>query len=665
MLYLQRYASEIGACDSIDFMPEGIRTRFFFGTYEFDVATGELLHKSVRVRLPSQNARVLAILLENPGTVVGREDIRKRIWPDGDHLNHTHAINNCINQLRYILRDDRSDPEFIETLPKRGYRFVADVRSVEEIVAPPEELVASMPVEIEAAAEPVRPEPPAQVSTTRAEVAEPTRRKPRFLVAAACVVVVALLATGVIVWRRMYRPQPTAPADLTLGIAPFTLTGKEAQSIGEAFRLEVADAASQLPGVQVRATHSMSALGGDATELKTLPQLQLGAVLTGSIASNEAGHLTFDFELLRGSDAVHLAAFHYEGSQAELSSISRNLQRDLFFRLSDTQRNHLNPIHSTNNPKAYSEYLAGRAALVHPTDEAIGQAIALLRDVTQEDPGFAQAWAALGSAYLLQAEHSLTRTDGTYSKARQAAQRAVQLDPLSAEAHATLGFLEFRHDWNAVGAERELKQAITLDSGQAMYHVLYALLLVNSARFDEAFREVDLAHAADPRWPPVFLTDSFIASADRRNLRALQAAHDLLQIMPDWPLAHDQNAWAFWYAGKYEDAVHEWMRMATIEHDTGRLALEQQGLEALHSGGVIAYAKLKLAAAMAQHDWKHPNDFQLAEWQLNAGLKQEGLASLQAMVKAHEPDSLPIATSPAYFSLHGDPQFAALVRQIH
>jgi hypothetical protein len=154
------------------------------------------------------------------------------------------------------------------------------------------------------------------------------------------------------------------------------------------------------------------------------------------------------------------------------------------------------------------------------------------------------------------------------------------------------------------------------------------------------------------------------AAAAGKNDRAFETARDLIALMPNWPLAYDQSAWAFWYAGRHKNAVEEWIRMAKLEQDQQRLELEQQGLRILRQHGVAAYSRYKLHAIELGKKWNHPNDFQLAEWQINAGKDAEALVSLQQMVRDRDPEALPFAASPAYASIRGNPAFRALLKQV-
>jgi tetratricopeptide (TPR) repeat protein len=199
-----------------------------------------------------------------------------------------------------------------------------------------------------------------------------------------------------------------------------------------------------------------------------------------------------------------------------------------------------------------------------------------------------------------------------------------------------------------------------------MHRIMYALLLSNTGRNQEAMEQIARAHDADPYWPPIYITEMYVASAARRNDLALESAHKLLDFLPDWPLAHDQSAWAFWYAGRHEEAVQEWMRMAEIEHDQRRLVFERRGLDILRKQDVAAYSRYKLDAIEHRDGppWSHPNDFQVAEWRINAGQDAAALASMRKMVDDHDPEALQFAASPAYLRLHGNPQFRELLTRI-
>lgn len=656
-------------------MPTEKPELFRFDVYEFVAATGELYRKGHRLRLSEQQARLLVALLENGGEVVTRQEIRALLWPQGEYLDHDHAIRNTINQLRAVFRDKPYQPRFIETLPKRGYRFVAEVHAVSSSATLQESVVRpELSNELAVTASPVQALVPIDSSLPlkTLEAVKPVGRirrlfsRPRVRLAAGTVTVL-LAGTAYVGYRLGHRSAATvhaSPGVIVLGIAPIEASGPAAQQLVEPFRLELMDAASQLPGVEVRAAHSFPGNLAMENVPALARKLQLDALLVGRIESTEANSFSFNFELVRGGDAVHLASFHSKGTAGQLEATRDQIQRELFLRIGSVTGHRLKPLRSTDNPAAYSDYLSGRAELVRHDDAAIHQAASDFSRAIDEDPSFAQAYAGLGSAYLLQGEHATSGRETAYDASRTAAVRAISLNPDLGEAHATLGFLDFRHDWNPVASEVEFKKAIELEPNQAMHRILYALLLCNTGRSAQALDQIAHAHAADPLWPSVYITEMYVASAARRNDLAIETAHKLIGMRPNWPLAHDQGAWALWYAGRHEDAVQEWIQMAELDQDPARIELEEKGLKILRRQGVVAYSRFKLHAIEQGGKWNHPNDFQPAEWQLNAGKDADALTSLRQMVREHDPEVLQFAASPAYLRLQNNPDFQALLKQV-
>jgi len=664
---------------------------FRFDAYEFAAGTGELHRKGHRVRLSEQQSRLLLVLLESSGEVVSREQLRSLLWPQGEHLDHDHAIRNAINQLRAVFRDKPGQPRFIETLPKRGYRFVATVQTVLNPAslgesADPAEIMQVpgatpgidarnndsllLPSVASRGYGEIAPVPPQQL-----QMGLPERRVGKAPLGifgwrgklAVALVFILVTVIGYVAYRRFHSSGPSpdaAKTTITLGIAPIDASGPAAQQLAGSFRLELMDAASQLPGVEVRAAHSFPDITASENVRELAQKLQLDAMLLGKIAGSDPNRFSFDFELVRGRDAVHLASFHYSGTASQLEATRDQIQRDLFVRLKTVAGQQLKPMHSTDNPKAYGDYLAGRAEMIRHDDAALREAVSDFNRAVSEDSSFAQAYAGLGSAYLLEGEHATTGREAAYDASRAAAVKAISIDPDLGEAHATLGFLDFRHDWNPNASEVEFKRAIELDPNQAMHRILYALLLCNTGRNAEALKQIAAARAADPLWPSVYITEIFVDSAARKNDQAIETARRLIAMMPNWSLAYDQGAWALWYAGRHEEAVRQWIHMAELDQDQARLALEEQGLKTLRSEGVVAYSRMKLHAIEQGGKWNHPNDFQLAEWQINAGKDAEALVSLRQMVRDHDPEALQFAASPAYLRLHSDPGFQALLKQV-
>jgi DNA-binding winged helix-turn-helix (wHTH) protein/Tfp pilus assembly protein PilF len=580
--------------------------------------------------VPDQAARILSILLERAGELVTREDLRCSLWPTGEFLDYDHSINNSVSQLRDVLRDDSRTPRFIETIPKRGYRFLADVKATPEVA---HDSISSAETNEESATGRAGSILPGSGPVVDIEIRRPhSSWRSRWLLVAAATVVVVLAVVDFV--ARHKTPQARRE-DVYIGIAPFEASGQDAEQLAESFRLDLTDAVSQLPAFQVRAAHSFPKGKRDDANIPALAHnLQIDTLLFGKFTV-QGDDCLLQFELVRGRDAIHLASLQYRGTKGELAAIRDKAQRDIFTRLALAASAEL-PVHgNTENPRAYEAYLRARYHLSQWTDDSVKKSLLEFESAIAEDPTFAKAYAGMASAHCVLAEHEAEPKQESYRRAKQLAAKAIALDPSVAEAHAMLGQIALNQDWNFPLAEKELRQAVELEPNQAIYHLWFSVLLCVQHRFEESLHQIDLAHSADSFWPPVYMTEIFLAGAARQYPRSIDSGKKLIGLMPDWSLAYDQLGLTLWYAGRHEEVIDSWHKMAMLEKDTARMKLEDRGLEAFRRGGVPAYAQVRLEAAKSGARWAHAeNDFDLAEWYVYAGSREQALQALEAKVAA-------------------------------
>lgn len=664
------------------------RQLYVFSLFKFDSETGDLLQDGRRTSIPGQGAQVLAALLEQAGIIVTREELRHRLWPDGIFIaDFDHSINKIVGRLRVILGDIPRDPRFIETVPKKGYRFIAPVTvifesdeavfgssedtddcsasaSAEGDVSAPALAEACCALSKEDAVEALTPAATAPLGTkikpaSRFPLWRPISWRAMFAFGLALVFLGVAIA---ITTRNVRRDRQTY---VSIGIPPFEATGPGTEELAESFRMDLTEAVSRLPAVQVRAAHSFSNARRDDAGIRADAQaLQLDVLLYGKLALQQ-DHYILQFELVRGRDATHLASLRYSGTKDELGSIRDKIQRDLFDRLGLLQEaSHNNLLHKPG-PGAYEDYLQARYHLSLLTDDSMRQALREFQSALDQDPQFASAYAGMANAYAVLAEHEGAPRESSYRSARELAAKAATIDPSMAEAHAILGQVALRQDWNFELAEHELRRAVELEPNQAMYHIWLSVLLCDQSRFEESFHQIDLAHSADPLWPPVYMTETFLADSAGHLDRAIHAAEKLTSLLPNRPLSFDQLGWAYWRSGRYLEAIASWRRMAQMENDSARLKLEDEGLEAFRRGGVTAYARVRLKAIESGSPLAHvPMDFVPAEWYSIAGEHDRAIGALEDMVAHHDPDALQIAVNWTYLPLHKDPRFAALLVQV-
>lgn len=665
---------------------------FAFPPFTFDSRSGVLTRNGRYLPMPRQTAMLLTILLERASEVVTRDEIQNYLWPEGEHLDHEHAINRAVNNLRMILRDSAKKTLYVETVPKRGYYFSAPVSrigqsaEIETTVPPEPETISHLsrtesPGDIHTGLGLLPPVPQETVSASpipgklRALTAgHSARRRVRnlgLIVLPLLLLIIAAVATYTI----RHRAKPMAAHGLTLGVAPFETQDADGALQAESLRLDLMDALSQLPGVQLRASHSLDTLKhNDASIREVSSLLNLDYLLIGSLQVQQK-HCLLDFELLRGADAVHVASFQYSGTQEELANIRDRVQRDVFRTLALRGRSVQAIKGSTENSRAYADYLTARDLAYQRTGNTLAKSLAVYQTVVQEDPNFARAYAGMATAYL--SHYSWTNSVSEIQSAKAAASKALELDPDLSEAHAILGNIAYRMDRNFTLGEQELRLASQSEPHQAVYHSWLAELLVLQGRFEESLQEIDQAHTDDPLWPQIYNVEIAVAGAARDYPRAVRAAKRYLEIGPESANARDSLGWAYFEENHFEDAINEWRQMALLEKDPVRLKLEEKGLAAFHHGGIQAYGRLRLetiaqvqknhnsdALALRAAIDRHSNDFSSAEWHAYLGDHDLAIAELQKAVAEKNADPFDLAVNAMYDNLHQDPAFLDLLSQV-
>lgn len=654
-----------------------------FLDFKFDSTSGDLFRGGKRLRIPKQTSHLLEIFLERAGKVISRSELQQLLWPDGEFLDHEQAINRVITDLRAILRDNPKNPKYIETVHKRGYRFLPAISLMPVSADPIPAGAAQLPDLTARDSGPGAPAPLVAAPPSPGLALSPVQAKPAATVSPPVralmriprtyrwgLLAVAALSVGIVIAATLYHQRQPAVASnkdvISLGIAPFQSEGPGAEELGETFRLDLADALSQLPVVQIRATNSLREVGREDSSIRNISdKLHLDMLLLGKFRV-DGDFCSVEFELVRGRDSVHLASFHYRERKDALAIIRDKLQRDIFLSLQNKEKSVQSIRGSTNDTQAYAQYLQGRESARGRDRIALSQAIDHYRLAIQRDANFAQAYAGMATAHLALRYFDIPRAADHQNQAKQLAQKALLLDPRLAEPHAVLGDVAFRSIWDFNLGESELRRAVELEPHKAIYHTWLAALLADEGRSEEAQSEIDRAIADDPLWPSVYSVATFVAGVAHDNSRMLAYVRKYLTLVPDSAYSHNQLAWAYFSAKRYDDALAEWSRMAALDKDPDRIALESLGREAYRRGGILAYARVRLDAIeqQAPETGRHANDFVPAEWYAFAGQREKALLSLQRVVANHDREAVQLAVNPMFESLHSDPRFRALLHEV-
>jgi TolB-like protein len=385
-----------------------------FGFFEVDQRSGELRKQGVKVKLQEQPFLLLQMLLEHPGKIVTREDLQKRIWPADTFVDFEQGLNNAAKRLREALSDSADAPSFIETIPRRGYRFIASInvgpRQMESLVVLPLENLSRDPEQ-------------------------------------------EYFADG----------------------------------LTEALINNLAKIAA------LRVISRTTAMHYKKTD-KTLPQiareLNVDALIEGTVLRS-GDRVRISVQLINAHTDTHLWAQNYDHDLRDIltlhAEVAQAVAREVQVKLTPHDYAHFAHTHPVD-PEAYEAYLKGRYYWNRRPAE-LGKAIQYFREATTKDPGYAPAFTGLADCLNSLTVYGLAPTSEGSAKAKLLAQRALEIGHSLAEAHTALG-LATAYDYDFSAAEREFERAIELNPRYAHAHAMFSNLLGWTGRYEEAYTEV-------------------------------------------------------------------------------------------------------------------------------------------------------------------------------
>src|SRR5499425_2676656 len=494
-----------------------------FATFKVDLQAQELRKAGLRLKLSGQPFQVLAILLERPGTVVTREELQKRLWPD-TFVDVDHNLNTAINKIREALGDSAENPRFVETLARRGYRFIGAVNGAEQ---------------------------------ARVAEAKPTRRS-RSLIFPAAVGLLAIAGITAVLFalnvdgsRDRLFVHGARPRIQALAVIPFAnLSGDpEQEYFADGMTEEIITMLGEVSGPRVISRQSIMQYKGSKKPLQEIArELNVDAVLEGAV-ERSGSRVRVRIHLDQVSPESQLWAKQYDRDIHDVlevqDEIARTVADEIRVKLTPEERTRLTTAHSVS-PEAHDDYLRGRyilgLAVTHHTaadkrqyaEQDTLAAIGHFKHAIEIDPAYAMAYAGLAEAHILLGNpiwggHSPQKT---LSDAKEAATTALHLDPSLAEAHFALA-QTLEYDWNWSEAEKEFKLALKLNPNYADAHVQYGRLVQALGRNDEAMKEMNRAMELDPFDIKTRVYVAFVTYASRQYDLALQQFKSLDE---DWGL---------------------------------------------------------------------------------------------------------------------------------
>jgi TolB-like protein/DNA-binding winged helix-turn-helix (wHTH) protein/Tfp pilus assembly protein PilF len=526
-------------------MAEGEPQRILcFGSFEVDLASGELRRQGRSIHLQEQPFRLLALLLERPGQVVTREELRDKLWPADTFVDFDHSLNTAVRKLREALGDSAEAPRYVETRARRGYRFIAPL------------------TEPAGAARAVVP-----VDARRATVAPPPAARPR-LPAGGLLVIAALLCVAALAtyWTAL-RPRPGAPRPrkLTLAVLPFdNLTGEADQEyLSDGLTEETITQLGRLEPDRLRVTARSSTwrykhVDRDIERIRQ--ELRADYVLEGSV--RRAGErVRVTAQLIQAGDQTHVWAETYERDLGDVlvlqSELARAVARAIALTLTpDAQIRLARP--RPLRAESYQDYLKGRFFWNRRTEASVRQALAHFQRAIAADPGFAPAYSGLADCYSsLGASSNVGGLPPREAmpEAKAAALKAIEIDGTLAEAHTSLAMVRLLYDWDFAASEKEFRRALELDPDYAKAHHWYSHCLLPLGRKEESLAESRRALELEPLDLNINVHLGWHYFYARQYGQAIAQYRGALELDPAFPQARRYAAWAYLQQGMHAEAI--------------------------------------------------------------------------------------------------------------
>ena len=613
-----------------------------FGIFELDCQARELRRRGAKVKLQDQSLLVLETLLENAGNVVQREVLQKRIWPENTFVEFDQGLYSALARLRDALGDAANNPRFIETIPRRGYRFLAPVDVSRRPSTP------SLP-------------PAADAARVASISFQPSKKRFLAWTVTGLAVAAALATVFFLGWGySSSRTAASAPPIGSLAVLPLQNVSADPQQeyFAEGMTDELITALAQASNLRV--ISRTSAMRYSQTQ-ETLPQiareLNVDGVIEGTVA-REGNRVRIRVQLIRAADDRHLWADEYDTDLRDVLLLQRNVARDIAGQIrqrlgASVASVPAQPARSIT-PAAYEAYLKGRYFLTRRSRESNAKAISYFQQAIREDPDSALAYSGLADAFMDQPLLSIP-SPGAPERARAAALQAVRLDPSLAEVHLSLGNIVELHDWNWEEAEKEYRRAIAINPNFVTAHQYLAVFLAGMGRFDEAATEARIAEQLDPLSPFAYSTGAATAIFSHRRDEAAAQLNKALEIDPHSVVAHGNRMTLFMWERDYDRAVDEFRQWAPYR------GIPQDAVDHLchtyKTAGIRAFLRQRLPYASTSLD--------RAVLYVALDDKPNALILLEEARAERSPLMEFINVSPEWDSLRDEPRFRDLVRNLH
>ncbi|MFQ5740713.1 MAG: winged helix-turn-helix domain-containing tetratricopeptide repeat protein [Acidobacteriota bacterium] len=602
-----------------------------FGLFEADLRTGELRKGGAHLRLQKQPFQVLAQLVQSAGTVVTREELCRKLWPDDTFVDFDNSLNTAIYKIRSALGDSADNPRFIETISGgQGYRFIAPV----------EDLNLAAPATI------------GTVSPSRAWIA---------------VLVLLLLLSAVVVlklgagWEWWLKKAPET-AIRSLAVLPLENLSRlpEQEYFTDGMTDMLISHLGRISGLRVISRTSVMQYKGVTRPLPEIAkELNVDAIIEGSVL-RAGNRVRIALQLIEAGTDRHRWANSYERSLSDILSLqaelSQEIAREIKVALTEEEMRRQANARSIV-PAAYEAYLKGEYFRNKFTFDGLIKSVRYFEEAMEKDSNFSLPYASLAASYNILAILGALPSREASSKAKAALLKALEIDK-TARTHAQLGFVYSTFDWDWTAAERSFRQALRLNPNDALARYGWASYLSAMGRHDEALEEIEVARTLDPLSAIINSEVIQILYHARRYDQAIAQGHTALELDANFPPTHFFLSKVYFAKQQYEEATVQLLQARTL------LGIPQKTVELVRESysksGWSAALRQDLGIAMERGRTSYP-----AEFYAVLGEREMALQALERAFEQRSPDLLSLNVNPLFDTIRREPRFQSLLARMH
>ena len=625
-----------------------------FGPYALDLRSGELRKFGTKVKMGEQAFQILRVLLETPGEMVSREELRAKLWTSETFVDFDHGLNSAVQRLRDCLSDSAEKPRWVETVPRRGYRFLGQVEwsdgsSPSEVLPDPSNgsQDAASPSEdlVSASVEPFELPKGARVFGRRS--------------ALLVVAVVALFLAAFLTIKLIQDARPAGRAMLirSLAVLPLeNLSGDPAQEyFADGITDEVITTLAKNPALRVTSRTSVMQYKRVHRPLREIArELGVEGILEGSVGrTGSRVHITA--QLIHAASDTHVWAESFDRDLSDLSSLQNELAETIAKRVGATTSG-VKKTGQHIDPQARDAYYYGRYYWFKSEYE---KSRGYFQKAIDLQPDYAAAWSGLADSYSLAAVEENAPSAAVMPQAEYAARKALELDDLAAEAHNSMAMVELFYRWNWASADRESARALELNPGLEEAHFVRSYVLRPLNRMDEALQAEKRAMELDPFSEPAALV--YILIRMRQFDAALNEARIRSDAQPNNADLHEVLSEAYFFKGMEKESEAESERALELAGEKDQLA---EQVQVYRQGGFRAVLEWRIAELKRKAAKGYVSPINFAGAFAVLGRKEETIRYLEKSCQEREPHVVFLQSDPTFDFLHSDPRYRAIVNKM-